>query len=79
MPYIFIFDFDSTIITKESLDEVLLFSVEDAQKDSTRNALEKITSQGMNGEIDLKESIEKRINLVSLKEQDIKKFQKDPF
>lgn len=72
---IFIFDFDSTIITKESLDEMLLFSAEEDQKEKTRKKLEEITNQGMNGEIDLKESIQKRIELIALEEESILKFQ----
>lgn len=75
MHYAFIFDFDSTIITVESLDEVLLLSVDGSKKEQLKKELEAITDLGMNGDIDLKSSIERRINLISLKESDIKNFQ----
>ena len=75
MRYSLIFDFDSTIITKESLDEVLLLSVHDSEREELKTQLEKITNQGMNGEIDLKTSIEKRINLIALQKEDIINFQ----
>ena len=75
MQYSFIFDFDSTIITKESLDEVLLLSVDEAKKENLKQQLEIITNQGMNGEIDLKSSIQKRLQLIDLQEKDIINFQ----
>ena len=75
MKYSFVFDFDSTIITKESLDEVLLLNVHNNKKETLKKQLEEITNQGMNGEIDLKTSIKKRINLLALQKNDIINFQ----
>ena len=54
---------------------MLLLSVNDDKKIKLEKQLAKITDQGMNGEIDLKTSIKKRINLIALQESDIINFQ----
>ena len=66
MPTIF-FDFDSTVVTKESLDEVIALALEgNPQKEKLTDEVEKITHQGMNGELDFKQSVEARLAVTNL-------------
>ena len=66
MAHIF-FDFDSTIVTKESLDEVLVKALENhPDKEHLSQEIEDITNRGMNGEFDFKTSIEKRLAIADL-------------
>lgn len=60
-----VFDFDSTIITVESLD----YAIDFASNGQFSKQIEEITNQGMNGEIDLKTSITKRLELCKITEQ----------
>jgi phosphoserine phosphatase len=64
----FIFDFDSTLITSESLEEVL-------KTKSVDPALaEKITNQGMSGDLPFRESLSLRLKLAPLFKQDFVDF-----
>ncbi len=60
MPTIF-FDFDSTVCTKESLDEVIALALKEYPDQQHLVAeVEAITNKGMNGELDFKESVRAR-------------------
>lgn len=66
-----VFDFDSTLITCESLEEIL--------KSKNLNAeqvlrLTEITGQGMSGEISFLSSLEQRLDLASVSKKDFKAF-----
>ncbi len=62
MKKILCFDFDSTVVTKESLDEVLTLALEThPDKDNLVKSVEGITNQGMNGAIDFCESLKLRL------------------
>ena len=67
-----IFDFDSTLIKKESLELIL----EPLLKDSSEKLqeIEKITNLGMQGELDFRESLEKRLAIASPTKDSIKVF-----
>ncbi|NCP66791.1 HAD-IB family phosphatase [bacterium] len=66
MPTIF-FDFDSTVCIKESLDEVITLALKEyPEKKGLVERVEKITNQGMNGELDFKESVQARLEVCPL-------------
>lgn len=71
----FIFDFDSTIFPGESLDEIIQLSLEGAE-----NAVEKkaqittICNQGMSGEISMKESLKKRLEIAAPSKEIIARY-----
>jgi len=66
-PTQFFFDVDSTIIRRESLQDMVslaLEGLEDAEKRAmTEQELESITNAGMNGEIDFAEALKRRLSL----------------
>lgn len=66
-PTHFFFDVDSTIITRESLEDMIALSIADEKdqtvKDALLTKLTAITNAGMNGEIDFAESLQKRLAL----------------
>ena len=67
-----IIDFDSTFITKESLDELAHFSL--ANHPEKKNRLEKIeslTQAGMIGEITFDDSLSQRMDLVDADRRDV--------
>lgn len=67
MPTIF-FDFDSTIVSKESLDEVIEKALESTPHSETiRQQVEAITNAGMEGVIPFTESVKRRLALTSLR------------
>ena len=63
----FIFDFDSTLVSVESLDELLELSVRRQEKESAvrriMSEIHAITDEGMEGGIDLRTSISRRLAL----------------
>lgn len=66
MPTIF-FDFDSTVCTKESLDEVITLALKEyPEQAGLVEKVEQITNQGMNGELDFMESVKARFAVCSL-------------
>jgi len=66
MPTIF-FDFDSTVCTKESLDEVIALALKEyPDQQGLAEKVESITNQGMNGELDFKESVKARLEVCPL-------------
>ncbi|WP_428224519.1 phosphoglycerate dehydrogenase [Flavobacterium sp.] len=61
----FIFDFDSTFIQVEALDELCtLVHGESPTAKTILNAIQEITNQGMEGKLSLKESLQQRIQLL---------------
>jgi len=66
MPTIF-FDFDSTVCTRESLDEVIALALKEyPDKQNLVEQVEAITRQGMNGELEFKESVQARLKVCPL-------------
>lgn len=66
MPTIF-FDFDSTVCTKESLDEVISLALEGHQYQALLvSQVEDITNRGMSGELDFIESVKARFEVCPL-------------
>ncbi len=66
MPTIF-FDFDSTVCTKESLDEVIALALKEyPEQTGLVERVEQITNQGMNGELDFIESVKARFVICPL-------------
>ena len=70
-----IFDFDSTLIKKESLELIL----EPLLKDSPKKILEieKTTNLGMQGELSFRESLEKRLAIASPTKASVEAFIKE--
>ncbi len=64
---IFVFDFDSTLVTLESFDELLNLALgEQLEKTALQAKITAITDAGMNGEIDLAESLTRRLELAQI-------------
>ncbi|HTH57041.1 MAG TPA: phosphoglycerate dehydrogenase [Cyclobacteriaceae bacterium] len=62
----FIIDFDSTFTKVEAFDVLAEISLSDnPEKESIKNQIAEITNQGMDGSLSLRESIDKRIKLLS--------------
>ena len=71
MPYL-IFDFDSTMIKSESLEEVADFALEDMKnKKEILEKISEITRLGMEGKIDFKESLLRRMSLIKINKKHI--------
>ena len=71
----FIIDFDSTFIKDEALDvlaEIVLHN--NTKKKEIVNRIKDITNQGMEGRITFTESLSKRLSLLDIKEEHIKKL-----
>lgn len=69
MPTI-IFDFDSTLVSIESLDEILALNVDS----ETAKQISAITDQGMNGELSFRDSLQKRLEIAKPTQQQIDDF-----
>lgn len=70
----YIFDFDSTLVTLESLDELARIATSNLEdKDERMIKLEEITNLGMLGQIDFRDSLDRRLALFSPTNEDIKK------
>lgn len=67
----FIIDFDSTFITVEGLDELAKISLSNDPKKIV--LIEQITKDGMTGKIGFRESLEKRLKLMSFGKPEIEK------
>ena len=63
-----IFDLDSTLLSTETLEKVLLANAADPQ---TAQKIKALTEQGMSGEISFFESVRNRLNLATLKQDDL--------
>jgi len=71
-PNFLIIDFDSTFISKESLDELAYYTIQKNQADiSVIEKIEKITDDGMNGKITFHESIDSRLHLMKANKSDV--------
>ena len=71
-PDFLIIDFDSTFISKESLDELAYYTLQKNQADiSVIEKIEKITDDGMNGKITFHESIDSRLQLMKANKSDV--------
>jgi HAD superfamily phosphoserine phosphatase-like hydrolase len=67
MSRVVFFDFDSTVVSKESLDEVIACALSsNPNKERLMLEIESITNRGMNGEIGLNESVQLRLAVVPL-------------
>ena len=72
---VYIFDFDSTLIQLESLEELAYIALANHPERSARMAsLEHITKQGMAGEMPFDESINKRLKLFQAHKSDVDKL-----
>lgn len=71
-----IFDFDSTLISCESLEEIVKTKKIKAER---LKQIQEITSKGMSGEIDFLTSLKLRLSLVSLSRQDFLSFGESAF
>ena len=72
LPDHIIIDFDSTFITSESLDELAINKF--GNHPNGKKLLSKIqslTNAGMNGDISFEESLEKRMRLLKINQNDI--------
>ena len=67
-----IFDFDSTLISVESLDEILSSKVQSNQELTSR--LRSITDRGMSGDLPFSESLRLRLELVRPVLEDVRAF-----
>ena len=72
MNTLLIVDFDSTFIRDETLDEIanLLLSSNRISK-NTQEKITKITNQAMNGELDFRQALKKRVKLLNIHKNDI--------
>lgn len=71
-----VFDFDSTLIGIESLETAMELALKKYPKDQQAKIIKQIiqiTNQGMEGEITLQESIEKRVQLVNITSEHLEK------
>ena len=77
MPDNLIIDFDSTFISLESLDEFILNNISNSVSSSELRAkIEKITNQGMEGNIDFNFSVNERLKYLRANRESIKSFTK---
>ncbi len=61
------FDFDSTVVTKETLDEVIIAALKNhPNRDDLVASVESITRLGMEGKLDFKESLGRRLTVVPI-------------
>ncbi len=67
-----LFDFDSTLISEESLDAILSHNADQAM----REALKATTAQGMGGEIPFHVSLQRRLQLVVPRKRDVAEYGK---
>jgi D-3-phosphoglycerate dehydrogenase len=72
----FIFDFDSTLVSIESFDEILKIALGE-NTGAKQKQIEKITNAGMNGEIDLSESLTQRLQVAAITKEHLEKFEHD--
>ena len=72
-PYL-IFDFDSTVIKLESLEEIAGFALEDVEnKAEILEEISRITNFGMEGELSFEESLKRRLALFQINRTHIEK------
>ena len=67
-----IFDFDSTLVAVESLDELALIALRDQpDKDARQAEIRRITALGMEGKLPFSESLSRRMMLFSATQENI--------
>ncbi|MBO01269.1 MAG: hypothetical protein CMG35_01255 [Candidatus Marinimicrobia bacterium] len=72
IPNYFIIDFDSTFISKESLDELASYSLRKSKtKNIILNKIHTLTNDGMNGKITFYDSIKTRLKLINATKNDV--------
>ena len=77
MPDNLIFDFDSTFISLESLDEFILHKLlNNDKKSELRAKIEKVTNEGMEGNINFNTSINERLKLLNGNKDSLNFFSK---
>ncbi len=73
LPNFIIIDFDSTFISKESLDELASHALQRSKsKDLILDQIHQLTDDGMSGKITFYESINSRLKLISATKEDVK-------
>ena len=73
LPNFIIIDFDSTFISKESLDELASYALQRSKsKDLILDQIHQLTDDGMSGKITFYESINSRLKLISATKEDVK-------
>lgn len=71
----FIFDFDSTLFSQETLDEVLKSTLSnDPQKEKKTKQIEAICQKGMEGQLSLTDSLNQRLAIAKIHKNDIQKY-----
>ncbi len=72
LPNFIIIDFDSTFISKESLDELASHAIKRSKtKDLILDQIHQLTNDGMNGKITFDESIDSRLKLINATKEDV--------
>jgi len=74
----FVFDFDSTLVGVESLDELIRISLEELPPEASAKILKNITAitdAGMEGRIDLSESLSLRLAATRIQRKHLEKLQ----
>lgn len=70
-----IFDFDSTLVSCESLEEIIKLS--DLNRPQVMEQVKNITKLGMDGAITFSESLQRRLELVQLTKTEVNQFAND--
>jgi len=81
-----VFDFDSTLVSEESLVTLLQYSLEEQYKNQQESELiqqkldeiKHITNQGIKGEIDMKTSYKKRLNVARPNKKHLERYLQRP-
>ena len=73
-----VIDFDSTIVTVESLDELAKIALKsNAKAHKIVSEIEEITQKGMDGRISIDQSLQLRLHLLSADNSHIEKLKKE--
>jgi D-3-phosphoglycerate dehydrogenase len=69
----YVFDFDKTMVSVESLDFLAEIALQNSpNKETILLEIKSITEKGMNGQISFEESLQRRFSLLSIKNNDVK-------
>lgn len=75
MDLTYIFDFDNTLVSVESLDELARMSLEHSDdKDARLAEFVEITNRGMNGTLAFDESLRQRLEMLHITRDDVRKL-----
>ncbi len=73
---VFIFDFDSTLVTEESLNTLIMSGVDDVfEYKNLQRKIEEISCRGMSGELSMNESLNERIHIRKIRREEIEEKQ----